>query len=66
MADKNESGGLLGGVTNTVGGAAQGLTSTVGNTLGGVGKGVGMFVAFSSARAPLHLSHLSPINPHQC
>lgn len=50
MADKKESsGGVLGGVTDTVGGAAQGLTSTVGNTVGGVGKGVGMFL--------LHLSH---------
>ena len=44
-ADKQQSGpgGILSGVTDTVGGAAQGLTSTVGNTVGSVGKGVGMF-----------------------
>jgi phage-related protein len=55
MADKQGSGGLLGGLTDTVGGAAQGLTSTVGNTVGGVGQGVGMF---SSSHTP-HLSHIS-------
>jgi hypothetical protein len=40
---KSGPGGILSGVTDTVGGAAQGLTSTVGNTVGSVGKGVGMF-----------------------
>jgi hypothetical protein len=38
---KKEGGGILGGLTDTVGGLAQGLTSTVGNTVGNVGKGVG-------------------------
>ena len=65
MADKKESGGVLGGLTDTVGGAAQGLTSTVGNTVGGVGKGVGTFFLISSSHALPHLSHLSPIHTHQ-
>jgi hypothetical protein len=60
MADNKQSGGVLGGVTDTLGGAAQGLTSTVGNTVGGVGKGVGMLFLRSSSS-----SHLSPLlNTH--
>jgi hypothetical protein len=33
------TGGILGGVTNTLGNTTKGVTDTVGNTVGSVGKG---------------------------